>query len=115
MKEVFVHHDPTVVGFKKSLLDAASIDSFIRNENTSATFGAGAFGSVQSPVFDPVLCIIDDQRYDEAMSLLKAATEAPASTGADWLCPKCGESVPTNFDACWNCSSTKPQIEKGIQ
>lgn len=111
MKEVFAHHDPTIVGFKKSILDAAGIDCFIRNENTSATFGAGAFGLVQSPVFDPVLCIIDDQRYEEALALLKAAAEVAPPAGADWRCPKCGESVPRNFEVCWSCSAPKP--EKG--
>jgi hypothetical protein len=108
MKEVFVHHDPTVVGLQKSLLDAAGIESFIRNENTSATLGAGIFGLVQSPVFDPVLCIVDDERYDEAMTLLKGvATPAPPAR-SDWRCPKCGETVPGNFDKCWNCSTPMP-------
>jgi hypothetical protein len=55
MKEVFVHRDFTVVGLKKSILEEAGIDCFIRNENTSATFGAGAFGLVQSPIFEPAL------------------------------------------------------------
>lgn len=107
MKEVFVHHDPSVVGLRKSILDEAGIACFIRNENTSATLGAGVFGLVQSPVFDPVLCVVDDGQYDEAMALLKNL-EAPApSAGADWQCPKCGETVPGNFDACWNCQQTK--------
>jgi hypothetical protein len=108
MKEVFVHPDPTIVGFKKSILDGAGIDCFIRNENTSATFGAGALGLVQSPVFDPALCIVDDSRYDEAMALLKTAADAPPVVAADWRCPKCGETVPANFDTCWNCSCSRP-------
>jgi len=105
MKEVFCHHDPTVVGLKKSILEEAGIDCFIRNEHTSATFGAGALGFVQSPVFDPALCIVDDSLYDEAMALLKSAGEPPLADRADWRCPKCGETVPGNFATCWNCSS----------
>jgi hypothetical protein len=70
LKEVFVHHDPTVVGLHKSTLEQAGIACFIRNENTSATLGACFLGLVQSPIFDPVLCIIDDGRYDEAIALL---------------------------------------------
>ncbi len=103
MREVFVHHDPAVVGWKKSILDEAGIDCFIRNENTSATFGAGALGLVQSAAFDPVLCIVEDARYDEAMALLNAVPEAPSTSRADWRCPKCGEMVPANFETCWNC------------
>src|SRR5215471_10168027 len=104
MKAVFVHPDPTVVGLKKSILEEASIPCFIRNENTSASLGAGMLGLVQSPVFDPVLCVVDDSRYDEAVSLLKTASESPPAVRADWRCPKCGETVPGNFETCWNCS-----------
>ncbi len=105
MKEVFVHHDPTIVGLHKSTLERAGIDCFIRNESTSASLGAGALGLVQSPVFDPVLCIVDDARYEEAMALLNRATLPEPVARPDWKCPKCGEMVPGNFDACWNCSS----------
>ena len=66
MQEVFVHHDLTVVGLHKSTLEQAGIACFIRNENTSASLGAGFLGLVQSPIFNPVLCIVDDDRYDEA-------------------------------------------------
>lgn len=109
MKQVFVHQNATMVGFKKSILEEAGIDCFIRNENTSATFGAGAFGLVQSPLFDPALCIVDDARYDEAMSLLTNTAEPSLEARADWRCPKCGESIPGNFDTCWNCSSNAPE------
>ncbi len=109
MKEVFVHHDPTIVGLKKSILDEAGIDCFIRNENTSATFGAGALGLVQSAAFDPVLCILDDARYEEAISLVGDAKAPPPLPRPEWRCPKCGEMVPGNFDACWNCSGAQPE------
>ena len=108
MKEVFVHHDPTIVGLKKSILEQAGIECFIRNENTSATLGAGVFGLVQSPIFDPVLCIVDDNRYGEAMALLGKGNTPPPLPGTDWPCPKCGEIVPGNFDVCWNCSAARP-------
>jgi len=110
MKEVFVHHDPTVVGLKKSILDGAGIDCFIRNENTSATLGAGVFGLVQSPIFDPVLCIVDDQRYQEAKALLNTSANVPSVRAADWQCAKCGETVPANFEMCWNCSASNSGI-----
>ena len=107
MKTIFVHHDSTVVGLRKSILEEAGIDCFVQNENTSATFGAGALGLVQSPIFNPALCIVDDSRYDEAITLLKLTGTGvpPVIAGADWPCPQCGESVPGNFQACWNCAS----------
>jgi hypothetical protein len=104
MKEVFVHHDPTVVGLHKSTLEQAGIACFVRNENSSASLGAGFFGLVQSPIFDPALCILDDNRYEEAMALLGKDKSPPPLPRTDWRCPKCGEIVPGNFEACWNCS-----------
>jgi hypothetical protein len=109
MKEVFVHHDPSLVGLKKSILEEAGIDCFIRNEDTSGTLGAGALGLVLSPAFEPALCIVDDERYEEAMALVGDAKVPPPLAGTDWRCPKCGEMVPGNFDTCWNCSTTRPQ------
>jgi len=109
MKAVFVHHDPTVVGHKKSILDGADIECFIQNENTSASLGAGAFGLVQSPVFDPCLCIVDDSRYDEAMAILRTVSEPASTFRPDWCCPQCGETVPGNFEKCWNCTQNEPK------
>ena len=108
MRPVFVHNDPTLVGLKKSILESAGIACFIQNENSSANFGAGFMGMVQSPVFDPVLCIVDDSRFDEAISLIRE-TPSPVVDGPDWKCPKCGETIPGNFEMCWNCSENKPE------
>ena len=104
MQQVFVHHDLTLVGLKQSILEKAGIDCFIQNENTSATFGAGVLGLVQSPIFNPALCILDDSRYQEAVELLKTTSDAPVEVRADWQCPQCGETIPGNFQNCWNCA-----------
>lgn len=105
MREVSVHPDAAVVGFHKSILESAGIACFIRNEHTSASLGAGMFGALQSPLFDPVLCIVDDQRYEEAVALLTATATPIQSTRADWRCGQCGETVPGHFEVCWNCSA----------
>ena len=26
-----------------------------------------------------------------------------------WTCPKCGEQVERNFEACWNCEAPRPE------
>ncbi len=108
MQPVFVHRDPTLVGLKKSILEEAGIACFIQNESTSATFGAGMLGLVQSAVFDPTLCIVDDARYDEAIALLNTTPE-PVPRGMEWVCPRCSETVPENFGTCWNCSFDSPE------
>lgn len=101
MRAVYSDLEPTKVGLYKSILDEAGILCFIQNDNTSR-------GEVVIPAFYPTLCITDEDRYDEAVELLKNVHFAPADDGADWACPKCNESVPSSFDSCWNCETLKP-------
>jgi Putative prokaryotic signal transducing protein len=103
MREVSVHRDPAIVGYHKSILEGAGIPCFIRNEHTSASLGAGFLDLVQSQVFDPVLCVMDDDLYDAAVELLRGSIAAVTLDQADWSCGVCHEIVPGNFAACWNC------------
>lgn len=103
MREVSVHRDIAIVGFHKSILDQAGIACYIRNEHSSASLGAGAMGLVQSHLFDPVLCIVDDDRFDEAIDLLRGQQSDDSSPQEEWTCPKCSEIVPAGFEVCWNC------------
>ncbi|MCX6239032.1 MAG: hypothetical protein NTY07_15965 [Bacteroidia bacterium] len=34
--------------------------------------------------------------------------ELHVHTADFWKCPKCGQTVEMNFDACWNCQNDKP-------
>ncbi len=110
MREVSVHRDPAIVGFHKSILESAGIACFIRNEHSSASLGAGMMGLVQSHLFDPTLCIVDDERFEEAVKMIQSCNgaTAPGEARADWKCPVCGEEVPGNFDTCWNCPEAGP-------
>jgi Putative prokaryotic signal transducing protein len=103
MRAISVHRDPAIIGFHQSILQSAGIPCYIRNENTSSSLGAGALGLVQSQLFNPVLCITDDDRYEEAVALIKQATEAQGESQADWQCSTCGETIPGTFELCWNC------------
>ena len=109
MREVSVHRDPAVVGFHKSILESAGIACYVRNEHTSASLGAGMFGMAQSHLFDPVLCIVDDDRFDDAVQLIGDTTNASNPAGVDWKCPKCSEMIPGCFETCWNCA--EPEAE----
>jgi hypothetical protein len=35
------------------------------------------------------------------------ATDGKEVAGPEWKCPKCGETVPGNFDQCWKCMATR--------
>jgi len=101
MREVFSSPDPTEVGYYKSILDAAGISSFIRNENANSIGLAGA-------MFFPSLCVIEDTTYDEAIRILKSRQVKNASVTAEWACPSCSEKNPGNFELCWNCNAPRP-------
>lgn len=101
MKELYTNMDSSRIGMYKSILDEAGIACYIQNENTAQLV------NMISPIFQPTLCILDDERYDEAVALLKPLNFNEAQDLADWNCAKCGESNPGSFEVCWNCESEK--------
>jgi len=101
MREVFSHPDVTEVGFYKTMLDAAGIPSFIRNENAS-TIG------LVSAIFSPALCIVEDAQFDEAIRILKSRQPQGPISLTEWTCPACSEKNPPNFDSCWKCNAFRP-------
>ncbi len=103
MRDVFVHQDHARVGFYKSVLDDAGIATFVRNEN------GNYMAQVPLPLMDPVLCVVNDEDYDEAMRLLEPIYYEKLPTAADWHCAKCGEEVPGAFDACWHCGELRAE------
>lgn len=100
MKELFRERDLTKVTFYQSLLEAADIPTFIKNENLSTTEG------VSIPDFFPALCVIHAGDYEEAHSLIKSHLEETEQlSGTEITCGACGETSPGNFGACWNCQA----------
>ena len=104
MRELYTSMDSTRIGFYKSVLDEAGIPCFIQNETTSQLVNMLAM------VFQPTLCIINDEQYEQALALLKPHHEVGSiMTAEEWLCPCCKESNPASFDLCWNCQAAKPE------
>ena len=101
MKELFRERDLTRVHYYQSILEAAGIPTFLRNENVSTTRG------VSIPDFFPALCVVDDADYEQAVEVIKADVEdSSRAPTEDVLCPHCGESCPGSFGRCWNCQAS---------
>jgi hypothetical protein len=101
MREVFRSTDFTEAGYYKSILDAAGIVSYVRNENTGNPALSGA-------AFSAALCVTDDADFDQAVRILKEQQcTVPANT-PDWACPSCSEKNPANFELCWKCQAPRP-------
>ena len=109
MKEVFHDPDPTRVGYARSILESEGIACFIRNEN-SQVLGQTFFAMVQPQMFDPTLCVVDDHRYEEAVTLLTDRLSGGPRENTVWTCPACKETVPTSFEICWNCETPDPLL-----
>lgn len=102
MIELLRYRDITRVTYFRDLLEQAGIRTFIRNENLSTSEG------VSIPDFFPALCIVEEAEKERAVELINADLEPrEESEGDEWVCGKCGETSPANFDGCWNCGSGK--------
>jgi len=56
---------------------------------------------------------IDPARYSEALEALVFPTlHTLRAEAATWSCPVCKEAVPATFNACWNCNSPRPGLQK---
>lgn len=111
MKEIYSDRDSVRVGHAKSLLEAAGISCFVRNEASGALIGASIAGVL--PMFYPVLCVAFDEDYTQARGILKAWLDEQKANpdnqpeSPDWICPHCGETVPAGFDECWSCQTLR--------
>ena len=109
MKELYRSSDTALLGYYQSILEDAGIPYFVRNESTQQAVVGGLIAAILPlPDFWPALCVVNDEDYPEALRLLRAARNTPPCTEAEWKCPNCGEMVPGNFAACWNCDAGHP-------
>ena len=104
MREVFYNQDHARVGFYKSVLEEAGIPNFVRNEL------ANNITDMPSPLFFPVLCVVHDEDYDEAMRILGEIYYQQPTQRAEWRCQKCGEELPGTFDSCWQCGAVRTDL-----
>lgn len=115
MNEVFRHSDSALVGLYQSVLEDAGLPTFVRNSDTQqALVGSLVAAILPLPEFWPVLCVVDDDDYEEAMALLRSTPSSDSLPQPEWTCPQCGESVPPHFAVCWNCGrvSIPPELPK---
>jgi hypothetical protein len=108
MKEVYANPSYQRVALRRSLLEAADIPCFIRNDTAYRV--ADAFGGLLAcflpiPEWWPNLCVIYAEDFAQAVQLLWEVDNGDSSQ----VCPQCGETVPSSFELCWNCKSDLPQ------
>ena len=103
MTRVFTARHPTEAHLIANMLSARGIRAEVRGEALFSTRG-------EVPVTAstlPSVWVIDEGQVTEALALLRDR----ASTFSDdqpWTCPRCGESVESQFTQCWNCGAEIP-------
>lgn len=104
MKQVFTAYNLSDAYLVKSLLDAEGIESVVRNE---------AFLMEQATSDGlPGVWILDDTQYEKAASIASSYIEGGRQAeqeGASWKCTKCGEMLESQFTACWQCGTDRPE------
>lgn len=102
MKRIHVADDPILVGYLKSVIEAAGIACIVRNEML-----IGASGELPPNECWPELWVLDERDASAASAILSQALEAPSPDAAAWICDHCGEDSEAQFQVCWSCGSLR--------
>ncbi len=82
------------------LLTQAGITTTVQRAYTSSIAG-----EIPPDQALPEIWVEDDQRLEDARSLLHDLSHLPHK---HWLCHACGETVDGPFEQCWNCGAPMP-------
>src|SRR5262245_43127465 len=105
MKRIYVAENPTEAHLLKGVLESRGISVEIRGE---ALFGIR--GEIPFTEGLPELWVVDDQQTSEALQVLRARSveTGDVTHGESWRCSTCGETVESQFTACWRCNADRP-------
>lgn len=98
-----LHREPDLakLGLLRSILESRGIATLIRNENEFSALGISRLAPAKH---EPVLCVMDEADYEEAMLILGEHLEGEESASRmEIACASCGEPNPGNFEICWSC------------
>jgi hypothetical protein len=103
MKRVYTSQLSLMVGHLKNVLESEGIPCVMRNEY----LGGGA-GELPPTECWPELWVEDDVDYEKARRIVGETLKASETPGDPWACPRCGEHLEGQFDACWHCGAERP-------
>lgn len=102
MQKVFSHESLVLVSHVRNLLDAAGINTVIKNEQLS-----GALGEIPYLETWPELWVGSQADATRARALI-AEGLADAPSAPSWTCSQCGEMNEGQFAVCWQCQQGAP-------
>ena len=103
VKRVYSAQNTLMVDHLQHVLDAEGIGCVIRNRALS-----GAMGGLPPTECWTELWILDDAQLATARKLIEQAFEHDDGADGDaWECPRCGERLEPQFEACWKCCTSR--------
>ncbi|HEX8273592.1 MAG TPA: hypothetical protein VF615_13225 [Longimicrobiaceae bacterium] len=92
-----------------------SLDAYFCPRCGRVEFFLAGVGEVLRGARDPGTLPHRDVADADAVPLELAGPEDDLDGDAlpEWSCRRCGESVPGNFGACWNCQTPRPETSAG--
>lgn len=101
MTEIIRERDFSKIGLFQSVLESEGIATYVRNKNESLAIDLAG----SPPKYWPALCVVKDDDVSQAVEILKERFGANEKLNKpEWVCEKCSESNPGNFDICWSCN-----------
>jgi hypothetical protein len=97
MKMVYTHENSFIANNIKNLIEAQSIDVFIKNE-----YSQGAVGEVSAFDTWPEVWVFNDSDFERATEIVKSSQ---TTNTVDWTCQRCSETNDASFELCWKCQS----------
>jgi len=92
-----------MVDHLKHVLDTEGIAAIVHNR-----FLSSAAGRLPPTECWTELWILHDAQLSAARQILQRAFDDEDSAGAEtWDCPRCGERLEPQFEACWKCSTLR--------
>ena len=100
MKLIYTHENLALVTNAQALLEAAGIDSEVRNQ-----FAVGGRGEL--PVFEtwPELWVLHDRHIASAQRIIESLQHPQPDR--PWDCEGCGENNADSFEFCWRCGAER--------
>lgn len=93
---------PLVLESLRIALEAEGIESEVRTP-----FLGAARGDIPATECWSELWVLDDQKVDRALVVIRSALEPSEQVKATWKCRSCGEESEVQFGACWRCGSAR--------
>ncbi|MFT4563490.1 MAG: hypothetical protein ACI9BW_003246 [Gammaproteobacteria bacterium] len=102
MLKIHTADDPILIGFLKSVLESEGIECHVRNELLR-----GGSGELPPTECWPELWVWHDDDVKRAQLMIDRALQRSDLGSDPWLCPRCSESIESQFTACWQCGSSR--------